>query len=159
MFTLLIALVACEQSSGKSQEVLGSNAALSPIEKTCKRAYTGRQGAVDKYKQSLRPEDAEKIPAMPDKQEFITLCSKLPEEAAKCLDPNWYQVDAESCNAALEAANKDDIEAVDKLLQGLPTGDDEEKEEAGEAPEGAEPEEKPEGGAGALVEQAMKQGE
>jgi len=166
MLSTLLLLVACEQTSGKSQEVLGTNTTLTPIEKTCKRAYTGREGALAKFKKSLKPEDAEKVPDMPDKQEFIAVCAKLPEDAAKCLDPNWYQVDQEACITALEAANKDDLEQVQRLLSGLPTGEEEKEEEADpEGEEGAddgeagEAEEEPAEGAGNLVQQAMEQGE
>ncbi len=105
---------------------------------------------------------------MPDKQEFISFCAKLPEDAAKCLDPNWYQVDQEACNTALEAANKEDLEQVQKLLAGLPTGDEKEEEEAeaagtdgeeGEEGGAEEAAEEPAEGAGNLVQQAMEQGE
>jgi hypothetical protein len=159
MLTALLLLTACEQNSGKSSEVLGSTAALSPIEKTCKRAWTGRDGARDKVMKAMTPEQQAGVPEMPDKKEFIAACSKLPEDAAKCLDPNWFTVDAEACVKALEAADKDAVEAINKLLQGLPA-EDEKEEEAGEegGEEGKEGDAAPTEGAGDLVEQALKQG-
>lgn len=161
MTLALLLLAACEQNSGQAEEVLGSSTALTPIEKTCKRAWTGRDGARSKALQAMTPEQQESVPAMPDKQEFIELCAKLPEDAAKCLDPNWFTVDAENCVKALEAADKDAVEAVNKLLQGLPTGDDEKKdgEEGDEAKEGEGDDAPKEGGeAGDMLQKAMEQG-
>lgn len=162
MTLALLLLAACEQNSGQAEDVLGSNTALTPIEKTCKRAWTGRDGARSKALQAMTPEQQETVPAMPDKQEFIEFCSKLPEDAAKCLDPNWFAVDAENCVKALEAADKDAVESINKLLQGLPTGDEKEGEEGdeGEEAEGGEGEDPPkEGGeAGDMLQKAMEQG-
>lgn len=158
MLTALLLLTACEQNS-KSSEVLGSTAALTPIEKTCKRAWTGRDGARDKVMKAMTPEQQATVPAMPEKKVFIAACAKLPEDAAKCLDPNWFTVDAEACVTALEAADKDAVEAINKLLQGLPA-EEEKKDEGEEGDEGGakEGDAAPKEGAGDLVEKALKQG-
>ena len=130
----LLALPACQEKTTKI-----TNTPLTAIEKVCSRAYTGRTGARDKAMKAMQPEQRAMIPDMPERQAFIDLCAQLPEDAARCLDPNIVTVDTEGCMKALKAAPSDKLKAVKELFQNQPSPNEQKaKEEAKPAEEGAE---------------------
>ncbi len=130
----LLALPACQEKTTKI-----TNTPMTAIEKVCSRAYTGRSGARDKALKAMQPEQRALVPEMPERQAFIDLCAQLPEDAARCLDPNIVTVDREGCMKALKAAPSDKLKAVKELFQNQPSPAEEKKEEESkEGEEGAE---------------------
>lgn len=107
-----------------------------PIQKICGRAYTGREGAHNKALRALTPEQRKQVQPLPSKEEFIELCATLPEDAARCLDPNIVAVDTVACKKAIEAAPEDKVDAIKALLSG--TDDEPAAEEAGSEEAGSE---------------------
>ena len=78
------------------------------------------------------------------------MCAALGDEAlARCLDPNWFTVNAKECNegfSKLEPAKQTEIMG---MLAGKPAAEEKAGEPAAEGAEGAAKE--PAGGAGAAV--------
>ncbi len=144
----LTVLAACEQSGG-SEDVLPA-APQSEMEKVCARSYGGMDGDRKKKMQALTEEQQAKVTPLPTKPDFVKMCAALDDEAlARCLDPNWFTVNAKECN---EGFGKLD-EAKQKQIMGMLAGKPAEDPKAEEKPaEGAEGEAKdPAGGAGAAV--------
>ncbi len=147
----VIAMAGLAACSGSSTTVVGRQG-MSEIQKICSRAYTGRQGAHDKAMQALTDDQQKQVTPLPDRDRFIEYCSQLSEDAARCLDPNIFVVDVEACKKAFNAASKEKLDAVTRLLGGLdpeepkaeapktePSGDpaSQQPEATGEAPGGA----------------------
>ncbi len=143
----LTVLAACEQSGG-SEDVLPPEP-QSEMEKVCARSYGGMDGDRKKKMQALTEEQQAKVTPLPSKEDFVKMCVALDDEAlARCLDPNWFTVNAKECN---EGFGKLD-EAKQKEIMGMLAGKPAEEEKPAEGAEGAEGEMKePAGGAGAAV--------
>ena len=151
--TLVLALVACESTTGSSEL---APKAVTENEKACSRAYTGLEGARAKFEQQLTEEQKKSLSALPDKDAFVKTCSSLDPATAKCLDPNWLQVNTQECEGLLSKVPKETMEALASGGEAKP----EEAPAEGEAAEGDAAEGEAAGGeaAGDLVKQAMEQG-
>jgi len=144
----LSVLAACEQSGG-SEDVLPQEP-QSAMEKVCARSFGGMDGDRTKKMQALTEAQQALVTPLPSKADFVTMCAALGDEAlARCLDPNWFTVNAKECNegfSKLEPAKQTEIMG---MLAGKPAAEEKAGEPAAEGAEGAAKE--PAGGAGAAV--------
>lgn len=142
----LTVLAACEQSGG-SEDVLPAQP-QSAMEKVCARSYGGMDGDRKKKMKALTEEQQAKVTPLPTKPNFVKMCAALNDEAlARCLDPNWFTVNGEECNAGFAKLDEAKQKEIMGMLAGKPAED-----KAAKPAEGAEGEAKaPAGGAGAAV--------
>ena len=123
--------------------------ASTPESKLCGRAYSQTVSALG----DIAKKAGVDLPKLPDKNKYIGICvdANFTEDQAKCLDPKWFQVDAEACQAALEPKKADKVK-LDKLFADAfkesakkpdpakakaPEGTDAPKEDVGAAVEAA----------------------
>ena len=149
--SILVALVACESTSGSADL---APKAQTENEKACTRAYTGLQGARSKFEQSLTEAQKASLTAMPDKARFVAACKVLEPATSKCLDPNWLQVNTQECEELLGKVPRETMEALAATTQPVKT-----EEAAAPGAEGAPAEGEAAPAAGDLVKQAMEQGQ
>lgn len=86
---------------------------MSPESKLCSRAYSQTVSALSDIVKKAGVD----MPSLPDKNAYVAACvdAQFSEEQAKCLDPKWYAVDAESCAEALEP-KKAEKDKLDKMF-------------------------------------------
>ncbi|MED5371769.1 MAG: hypothetical protein VX899_12185 [Myxococcota bacterium] len=132
---LLSVTVACEQKGGGA-DVLPDEP-QSEIEKVCGRAYGGMDGFRDKQLQGMTAEQGAQMPPLPTKAEFTKLCTGIEDtDLARCLDPNWFQVNAKECDEGFKKLPEDQTKEIMAMLSGKPA--EEKKEEVAGEGEGAE---------------------